>query len=528
MSTYEERLASFTDWPNSPYISPTPEDLAYAGFSHQPTSKDPDTVICQACRTSLYDWEPDDDPMQEHYLRSKSCIRFPSKSSPTMMMFAQDVTALLQKRSQASLLKDQKGSSRQASAQGAPLQASSPKALQPSPKDIGFLDPSLQHDFPELCLFHDSNAFCDHLERCRSGFGDADILALLPKCLRGEALMWFNQAKYQDLAVCLQALKTRFSQVSQAAPQEAPHAINQSACHASEYHHCKLCNASFSSMARLIRHTQENICDKPSCSHCEKVFPSRNQLHIHLREECQKQLHRRSSHPPTPLPAYSSPLPTPRILSPPPEENRALLPPSPPPTYRILSPPPPTYKLVKNFLTVEDLYARYAPKYLKVDDLFRMFGRRSARSSTVPTTPIAPRPISMRHRGRRLAEKGDRSTKTPQTTKTTTKPKPKPKPKNSPFVGTPLQPIPYKSVPPLQRSRSTSCPMATCPTAPRPTATPHCLPPPCELRPKAHNTTKHQILDAHHSHASCHRCPISSMLAPEQHTHTSQSTRRSF
>lgn len=31
-----------------------------------------------------------------------------------------------------------------------------PNAPQPSPKDIRFLDPSLQHDFPELCLFNDA------------------------------------------------------------------------------------------------------------------------------------------------------------------------------------------------------------------------------------------------------------------------------------------------------------------------------------------------------------------------------------
>ena len=165
------------------------------------------------------------------------------------------------------------------------LLKSSPKAPQLSLKDIGFLDPSLQHDFPDLYLFYNSNAFYDYIKRCRSGFGEADILALLPKCLRGEALIQFNQSKYQDLAVCLQALKTRFSQVSQAAPQEAPQAISQSVYHISKYHYCKLCNASFSSMTYLIQYTQESVCNKPSCSYCEKMFLLRNQLHLYLREE---------------------------------------------------------------------------------------------------------------------------------------------------------------------------------------------------------------------------------------------------
>ena len=62
------------------------------------------------------------------------------------------------------------------------------KALQPSAKNIGSLDPSLQHDFSKLCLFHDAYTFHDPIERCKSQFGKADILELLSKCLRGKAL----------------------------------------------------------------------------------------------------------------------------------------------------------------------------------------------------------------------------------------------------------------------------------------------------------------------------------------------------
>ena len=439
MSTFDERLASFTNWPHT---SPNPEDLADAGFSHQPTSKDPDTVICQVYKTSLYDWEPEDDPIEEHYSRSKSCIRFPSKSLTTIMMFVQDVTASLQKDSQAS------------SPQASPIAPqASLIAPQPSPKDIGFLDPSLQHDFPDLCLFHDAYTFCDRIERCRSesGFLGADILELLPKYLRGEALKWFRQLKYQDLAVCIRAMRARFPQAApQVSSQEAPpQAISQSACRAPDYHHCKLCNASFSSMARLIKHTQENLCNKPSCRHCDKVFSSKNRLYQHLREECQKQIYRQSSSASSSLslPAYS---PTYSPIS--------LLPLSPPPTYRILSPPPPTYKVVKNFLTVEDLYVRYTPRYLKMDDLFRMFGQRSATTkssaasiSAAPT--VALKHLSIRHHGRCLAKKGDGSTQMPKHL-----PKYLPKhqnQKNHPLIRTPLQLTPYKSVLPLRRSRST-------------------------------------------------------------------------
>ena len=247
MSTYTECLASFASWPHT---SPTPEDLAKAGLSHQPTSKYPDTVICQVCNTRLCDWEPEDDPELEHLIYSGSCPRF----------------------------------------QRRPLKSSSripPPKPKPLPKDIGFLDPSLQHDFPELCLFHDAHTFCDRIERCRSesGFLEADILALLPKCLRGEALSWFNQSDYQDLVRCLRAIRARFPQaLPQTAPQVSsqeapPQAISQSACRAPDYHYCKLCNASFSSMARLIKYTQENLCNKLSCRYCDKVFSLKNHLY---------------------------------------------------------------------------------------------------------------------------------------------------------------------------------------------------------------------------------------------------------
>ena len=170
-------------------------------------------------------------------------------------------------------------------------------------------------------------------------------------------------------------MRARFSQASQQAPQSSqeapPQAISQIACQAPEYHHCKLCNASFSSMARLIRHAQEGICDKLSCRHCDTVFLSKNRLHRHLREECQKQMHRQPASSSLSSSACS-PTGSPKSLFQPSPSPSPL---SPPPQYRVLSPPPPIYR---NFLTVKDLYTRYAPQYLKIGDLFRIFGRRSA------------------------------------------------------------------------------------------------------------------------------------------------------
>ena len=57
----------------------------------------------------------------------------------------------------------------------------------PTPKDIGFFDPSIQHDFPKLRLYHDVNVFVDQVP-CDQ-YHEADIIKLLPKCLRGAAYM---------------------------------------------------------------------------------------------------------------------------------------------------------------------------------------------------------------------------------------------------------------------------------------------------------------------------------------------------
>ena len=409
MSTYADRLATFTNaWPHA---SPTPTNLAEAGWIFEPESEYLDEVACEDCDRCLFNFKPGCDLKMLYIGHSRSCRRY-SK------------LAVVQ-NSVASPPKDSQGSAQKAPQKAPPQLAPKPSPKKPSPKDIGFFDSSLQQDFPELCLFHNVDIFCDRIELCRPEFGETNILELLPKCLRGEALKWFNQSECQDLATCLQALKARFSQASQRAQQPASQpASSQTAPQAPqpmgsphqppEYHHCKLCNASFSSLTRLMQHAQENICNKPRCRHCEMVFSSKNRLHQHLREKCPKQVHTRrssskSSPPPSPptspLPeenravlacspicsppcssAYSS---TPRIPPPAalPEENRVSPPaspaPSPPPRYQAISPPPPAY------LTIADLSARYAaPPYLKVDDLFRMFGGPSAtiKSSTITIT----------------------------------------------------------------------------------------------------------------------------------------------
>ena len=206
-------------------------------------------------------------------------------------------------------------------------------------------------------------------------------------------------------------------------------------------HICKLCNAAFSSIARLICHTQNSTCNKPRCKLCEQTFASKNQLHQHLRTECKYSRNNRiqsskcdlSSESPqrlaaprsaalTLIPAEtpysaetSSSRPTvtatsifPAVPSKPTVIARsapATPLATPPPTYRAVSPPPPAYKAAKKaYLTIEDLYMRYAPlralrsvrksahqsvcsnatatsSYLTIHDLFRRFGKRTSAKS---------------------------------------------------------------------------------------------------------------------------------------------------
>ena len=280
---------------------------------------------------------------------------------------------------------------------------------------------------------------------------------------------------------------------------------------APEYHYCKLCNASFSLTARLIRHTQGNTCNKPSCRQCEKVFLLRNQLYQHRREKCQGLTYRHTSS-------------TQKLSTP------ATPPATPPPRYRIISPPPPAYKAIKDYLTVKDLYIRYTPlratnkhmpPYLRISDLSRLFGRRSvtataksinsatasaASATSIKTTTSATsavqqakrdnyiytgskkRYISSRHRGRCLVKKGDRSTKAPKYQNT----------KNpfSSFPGTPLRLTPYKSILLLQRSRLISCP------APAPSYRSFFQASSAPGSAICNRTAIHQIPDAHHRHIS--------------------------
>ena len=378
--TYEERLATFISWPEPwPHTSPTSEDLAAAGFVRR-TAKGygSDNAGCLRCGINWDEWKSTDVPMTLH-LNSYPCL----------------------------LIKD--------------IHKEASKPAIKSPQDLGFFDPTLQHDFPELRSYDNVYEFINHIQECKDRYREADILQMLPKCLRGPAYRWCRdlpessdlRSPSRTLKMWLSALEIQFKKAEQTAesPQQiasqtAPGPSPQQSPH---YHKCTACSASFSSLSRLLTHSQSDRCSKASCNHCDAIFDSKNKLHEHIREyhsainskaakkfalaplrgpennsngdHCclkggvdNKELTSLSSESTTATPICSAnPVSASEISA------------TPPPTYRSISPAPPTYQTTKprGYLTIDDLFMRYAPlQRIKLDHAVRPI------SKVLPTMTI--------------------------------------------------------------------------------------------------------------------------------------------
>lgn len=88
MNSEAARRLSFYKWRRDPVedgvgindcLYATPKSLAAAGFFHRPTSKNLDRVACFTCNVCLVNWEPQDDPIQEHCKHGSTC-RFIQKT----------------------------------------------------------------------------------------------------------------------------------------------------------------------------------------------------------------------------------------------------------------------------------------------------------------------------------------------------------------------------------------------------------------------------------------------------------------
>ena len=250
LSTYEDRLASLDKWRNVG----SKEILASAGFSGTDIWY---MAQCTHCLIEIFGVDKEEEPLKDHLRRSPQC--------PLALQ----------------------------------LEKETPEAIaevaKPTPvaADLGYFDPTLLCDIQEFGLHHEAITFCQHLQGIRASYREADLVQLLHTCLRGPALTWYRQQSESEtaksLSEWLEALATAFPAKPSSSKSETS-ASTPSAPPPPQYHSCLNCSASFSSLTRLLQHTQEAVCKKAVCKHCEGAFDSKNKLHEHVRQHHAKEV----------------------------------------------------------------------------------------------------------------------------------------------------------------------------------------------------------------------------------------------
>ena len=256
LGTYEERLATLTNWIWSDSVSK--EIVAAAGFRGIHGGYRARCMHCSLTVAGNRNFEP----FKKHLQESPEC--------PLALQL------------ETTGLGTPEGIKR------AELEALELSKPTPIAADLGYFDPTLLCDIQEFGLHHEAATFCQHWQSIRDQavYREADLVQLLYTCLRGPALSWYKQQSENEttkgLSEWLEALATAFP-AKPLAKSEAL-APNPPSRPPPQYHSCLNCSASFSSLARLLQHTQEAVCKKTVCKHCEGAFDSKNKLHEHLRQ----------------------------------------------------------------------------------------------------------------------------------------------------------------------------------------------------------------------------------------------------
>ncbi|KAK9728572.1 Inhibitor of Apoptosis domain [Popillia japonica] len=73
MASEAKRRETFTHWPHMDYKWALPDQMAQAGFYHQPNSSGDDRAMCFTCTVCLVCWERTDEPWSEHERHSPNC-----------------------------------------------------------------------------------------------------------------------------------------------------------------------------------------------------------------------------------------------------------------------------------------------------------------------------------------------------------------------------------------------------------------------------------------------------------------------
>ncbi|XP_017776572.1 PREDICTED: baculoviral IAP repeat-containing protein 6 isoform X2 [Nicrophorus vespilloides] len=73
MASEAKRRETFAQWPHMDYKWALPDQMAQAGFYHQPNSAGDDRAMCFMCTVCLVCWERTDEPWSEHERHSPTC-----------------------------------------------------------------------------------------------------------------------------------------------------------------------------------------------------------------------------------------------------------------------------------------------------------------------------------------------------------------------------------------------------------------------------------------------------------------------
>ena len=153
--------------------------------------------------------------------------------------------------------------------------------------NIDFFDATLLCDIQKFNLFCEIANFVQQLRQCQHQYRESDLLNLLFDCLRDFALIWYKQQceieieiVKKSLSEWLEVLIIAFSAKSSSKIETS---FVSSVILSSQYHSCVQCFAFFSSLTRLLQHTQI-VCQKVVCKQCEKAFEFNNKFHEHDRQ----------------------------------------------------------------------------------------------------------------------------------------------------------------------------------------------------------------------------------------------------
>ena len=147
-------------------------------------------------------------------------------------------------------------------------------------KNIDFFDSTMQINlWKKFRISVNSASFLYHLIEFAVKYKKKSILKVFFRCFRDSALQWLkNQLKF----ISLNDFKLIMTKIFSSAELVAN--FDSVIIHSSpRFYTCLECDAQFSSISRLLIHTQKSCSKSFTCKHCEEIFTSNNKLHMHVR-----------------------------------------------------------------------------------------------------------------------------------------------------------------------------------------------------------------------------------------------------